>query len=244
MANMHLMLFLCLVAPLSMMLSVLRGRSRALLAFLLTGTVMCLLAGEINGLIANRTDLSFYFMTVNITPIVEEILKALPIIYIAFLICPSRQLLLEASVAVGVGFATMENTYLIFDYGSSLTIGELLARGFGAGMMHGICTLAVGFSMTFVEKNRKMSCAGTVASLSVAIIYHSVYNIMVQSQYPIIGILLPAITYLPLIPLMIRNRNGAANRTDEQQKKDSDMSPGMNGTELSEQPENVGEFRQ
>ena len=201
----HLMLFVCLTAPLSMMLFIYKGRHRSVLAFLLAGIFMCLFAGEINGLIRNSTGSTLRFLTVNITPIVEEILKALPIVFIAFLIKPERQFLLESSIAVGVGFATMENVCLLFDSASLISAGTILARGLGAGMMHGVSTLAVGYSMTIASADRKLSYTGTVAALSASIIYHSIYNIMVQSDYPILGVLLPVVTFVPLL-LLMRNR--------------------------------------
>lgn len=188
-----------------MMLFIFKGRSRALLGFLLAGIFTCLFAGEINGLIRNGTGLPLRFLTVNITPVVEELLKAIPILFIAFLYRPKRQFLLEASIAVGVGFATMENTCLLFTASSALSAGTILARGFGAGMMHGVSTLAVGYSMTVVSSDRKLSYTGTVAALSAAIIYHSIYNIMVQSVYPLLGILLPIATYIPLVMVMRKN---------------------------------------
>lgn len=212
MENIHLMLFICLAAPLAMMLFVLKGRSRALLGFLLTGIFMCLFAGEINGVIRESTTLTTHFLTVNVTPIVEEILKAFPVIFIAFLFKPERQFLLESAVAIGVGFATMENMALLTDAYSSFSIGLVLARGFGAGMMHGVSTLAVGYSMTIASSDRKLSFAGTVAALSAAIIYHSIYNIMVQSQYPVLGILLPIATFIPMMIVLINRRN---NRSTE-----------------------------
>ena len=201
----HLMIFLCLVAPLSMMLFIFKGRPRALLGFLLTGIFMCLFAGEINGLMKSGTELSVRFLTVNITPIVEEILKALPIVFTAFLMRSDRQLLLEGSIAVGVGFATMENACLLFDSAPFISAWTIVARGLGAGMMHGVSTLAVGYSITNVSSDRKLSYAGTVAALSVAIIFHSIFNIMVQSEYPILGILLPIVSFIPL-QLIIRSK--------------------------------------
>ena len=207
MENTNLMLFFCLSAPLSMMIFVFKDRARTILAFILTGLFMCLFAGEINGLIGNITKTSPYFLTVNITPIVEEVLKALPVVFFAFVLKPERQLLLECSVAVGVGFATMENSCVLFEYAMSISAGTIIARGIGAGMMHGISTLAVGYSMEFVRSDRKLSYTGTVAALSVAIIYHSIYNILVQSDYPMIGILLPIITYIPLIFAVNRTKN-------------------------------------
>lgn len=207
MENPHLILFICLAAPLSMMLLIFKGRSRALLGFLLAGIYLSLFAGEINGLLLSETGLSHRFLTVNITPVVEEILKAIPVVFIAFLIKPDRQFLLECSIAVGVGFATMENACLLFGSASALSAGTILARGFGAGMMHGISTLAVGFSMTVASSDKKLSYTGTVAALSAAIIYHSIYNIMVQSAYPLLGILLPIATYIPLIIVMSKKRS-------------------------------------
>ena len=211
MGDSHLMLFICLAAPLSMMLLIFKERSRAILTFLLTGIFMCLFAGEINGLILSGTELDMHFLTVNITPVVEEILKAVPVVFIAFLMKPDRQLLLEGAVAVGVGFATMENVCLIFDSTSVLSTWLLVARGFGAGMMHGVSTLAVGYSMTIVGSDRKLSYTGTVAALSTAIIYHSIYNILVQSDRPILGILLPVVTLIPL-PAVLNNRRKAHKR--------------------------------
>lgn len=200
------MLFICLAAPLSMMLFVFKGRSRALLGFLLAGIFICLFAGEINGLIRSGTDLSIWFLSVNITPVVEEILKAVPIVLIAFLTKPDRRFLLEGSIAVGVGFATMENTCLLFSSASVISAGTIIARGVGAGMMHGVSALAVGFSMTVASSDRKLSYTGTVAALSAAIIYHSIYNIMVQSSYPLLGILLPVATYIPLVIIVSRKK--------------------------------------
>lgn len=208
MENSHLMLFFCLTLPLSMMLFIFKGSARKNLGFLLTGIFMCLFAGQINGLVLSETQLSLRFLTVNITPIVEETLKAIPIVFIAFLFKPDRQLLLESSIALGVGFATMENTCLLFDSSAGLTAETIIARGLGAGMMHGISALAVGVSMTFAANEKKLSYTGTMAALSAAIIYHSIYNIMVQSAYPLLGILLPIITFIPIIIAINGRRHG------------------------------------
>lgn len=203
----HLIIFICLTAPLSMMLFIFKGRSQAILGFLLAGIFMCLFAGEINGLIRNETELTMRFLTVNVSPIVEEMLKAIPVVYIAFLIKPNRQFLLECSIAVGVGFATMENVCLLFDSASFISAGTIIARGLGAGMMHGVTTLAVGYSMTFVSSDKKLAYTGTIAALSASTIYHSIYNIMVQSEYPALGILLPIVTYIPFLIVISKKRN-------------------------------------
>lgn len=198
----NLMLFVCLAAPLSMMLFIFKGRSRQILGFLFAGIFMCMLAGEINGLFLSMAESDYWFLTVNVTPIVEEVLKALPVVLIAFAFKPERQFLLESSIMVGVGFATMENACLLFGSSNVLSSWVIVSRGLGAGMMHGVSTLAVGYSMTFASARRKLSYIGTIAALSMAIIYHSIYNIMVQSDYPLLGILLPVVTFIPFMILL------------------------------------------
>lgn len=206
MEHAHLIIFVCLLTPLSMMLFIFKKQSRAALGFLIIGLFMCLFAGEINSLIQKGSGWSNYLMTTNITPFVEEVLKAAPILFTALMFKPDRRFLLENSIASGVGFATMENACLMFDQASSLSAVSLIARGFGAGMMHGISTLAVGYYMTFVTTNKKLSCTGTIAALAAASIYHSIYNIIVQSSYPVLGILLPTVTYIPLIIILNKNK--------------------------------------
>ena len=45
---------------------------------------------------------------------------------------------------------------------------------------------------------------GTFALLSAAIIYHATYNLLVQSEYQYVGILLPLATYISLLILLKR----------------------------------------
>lgn len=67
--------------------------------FLLTGMFMCVFSGEINGLITGITGLDMQEIPVNIAPLTEEIAKAIPIVFAAFLMKPSKQALIEFSLA-------------------------------------------------------------------------------------------------------------------------------------------------
>ena len=40
--------------------------------------------------------------------------------------------------------------------------------------------------------------------MSLAITYHGVYNVLVQSEYRMAGILLPIVTYIPIVIYMRR----------------------------------------
>ena len=62
----------------------------------------------------------------------------------------------------------------------------------------------VGWGISYIRKRRKFFFCGTFALLSTAIIYHAIYNLLVQSEYQYVGILLPLATYIPLIIILKR----------------------------------------
>ena len=203
MGNLNLILFISFAAPLLMSLFVCKGKARTLLTFLFIGTVVCLFCGEFSVIIMNMLhfdDRQYY--TSNFTPLFEELFKALPILVYAFMFKPKKRTLLECSILVGVGFAVLENAFILGGSSGSVSVVNALIRGFGAGMMHGVCTLAVGYGMTFVHTRRKLFYTGTVALLAVAMIYHSVYNTLVQSSHQFVGFILPVITFIPVLILL------------------------------------------
>ena len=202
MGNLNLILFISFAAPLIMTLFICRGKSRTLLAFLFIGTVVCLFCGEFNAFILRLLPFDLKYYTSNFTPFFEEVFKALPILVYAFLFKPKKRTLLECSILVGVGFAVLENAFILGGTASSVSVENALIRGFGAGMMHGVCTLTVGYGMTFVHTKQKLFYTGTTALLAVAMIYHSVYNTLVQSNHPLVGFLLPVTTFIPVLVIL------------------------------------------
>ncbi|MCQ2451344.1 MAG: PrsW family intramembrane metalloprotease [Clostridia bacterium] len=196
MGNLNLILFISFAAPLLMTLFVCKGKARTLLIFLALGTVVCLFCGELSTVIMKMLPFDRKYYTANFTPLFEEVFKAIPILVYAFLYKPKKRDLLECSVLVGVGFAVLENAFILAGAASTVSVANALIRGFGAGMMHGVCTLAIGYGMTFVHTKRKLFYTGTTALLTVAVIYHSVYNTLVQSEHQLVGFILPAVTFI------------------------------------------------
>ena len=101
----------------------------------------------------------------------------------------------------------LENAFYMLT-SNSFNMFDGIIRAFGAGLMHGMCTLLVGVGISFVKKKRKLFAVGTFGLLSTAIVYHGIYNILIQSEYSIIGALLPIATYIPFFiwRLMIKYR--------------------------------------
>lgn len=222
MENLNFQLFVVIFVPLLMVLYLLKGKSRIIITFLLIGLYVCLFAGEMNGWLMEFLGENRFYMTISITPIVEEILKALPVLVFAFLFKPDRQLLLECAMTCGIGFAIQENVYILSGAVNNISMVWALSRGIGAGLMHGICTLAIGVGLSFIKTKKKLFYTGTFALLLTAIIYHASFNLLVQSNYPIVGLILPLSTYIPLM-FALRKRGiiGAKAKETEEGKKEN-----------------------
>lgn len=108
-------------------------------------------------------------------------------------------------MAIGIGFAVLENAYYLLNDPGLGMLGAMI-RAFGAGLMHGMCTLLVGVGISFVKKKRKLFFVGTFGLLSTAIVYHGIYNILIQSRFDVIGALLPIATYTPFFIWRICNK--------------------------------------
>jgi RsiW-degrading membrane proteinase PrsW (M82 family) len=183
-------------------------KSRLPISFMLIGIFVSVFVAEINGLLRTFLYMDNFEFTIIVTPITEEILKALPILIYATMISDKRENLFTAAMATGIGFAVLENAfYLLND--SAFNMMDAVIRAFGTGLMHGMCTLLVGVGISFAKKRSKIFVVGTFALLSIAITYHGIYNMLVQSSYEVVGFLLPIITYIPFLiwRFKIKNRN-------------------------------------
>ena len=201
MEDLILNLFIGIAAPLAMMIFICRGDTRRLLLFLLFGMTVCYAAGWLNEFTRLALGLEVEIASTGLGPMAEELTKALPVLVYAFLFKPKRRTLLECSAMVGVGFAILENAIYFL---SGVNLLYALGRGFGSGMMHCVCTITVGYGVSFVHVRRKLFYTGTVGLLSAAIIYHSVYNTLVQSDYQLYGLFLPIITFFLVLLLLDR----------------------------------------
>lgn len=192
-------LFISIFFPLFLMMLLVEKRARHPIVFVLIGIFVSVFASEVNGALLNLLHMNRHDATITLAPITEEVLKAFPILFYAITISDRKEKLFTASMATGIGFAILENAYyLIINY-QTFSILSALIRGFGTGLMHGMCTLLVGFGISFIRKRRKLFVVGVFALLTTAVTYHAIFNMLVQSTHPIFGALLPLVTYLPFV---------------------------------------------
>lgn len=210
MDDMIYILFISIFIPIMLMANLIEKKARLPLVFVLVGIFISLFAAEVNSSLRALLPLSRYELTIIVTPMTEEVLKALPVLFYALVISDKAETLFTASMAVGIGFAVLENIYYLFHV-ETWNILDAMFRAFGAGLMHGMCTLLVGAGITFVKKKRKLFWVGTFALLSTAIIYHGIYNMLVQSHYVVIGHLLPISTYIPFLIWRLKKKHFKKN---------------------------------
>ena len=198
-------LFVAISIPILLMALLVDKKSRLPIVFILIGIFVSVFASEVNGLLVKLLAMDMYSVTIIVNPVTEELLKMLPILYYALVISDKKEKLFTASMAIGIGFAILENAFYLLSYPNFSMLSAVI-RAFGAGLMHGMCTLLVGVGISFVKKKRKLFAVGTFGLLSTAIVYHGIYNILIQSEYSIVGALLPIATYIPFVIWRIKYR--------------------------------------
>jgi len=201
MGSLIYILFICVDIPLLVSMPLFEKKARINVLFFVVGSFMCMFVSTVNGFIRNFFGGDLFMVTTTYTPITEEILKAIPVLLYAFLFTSNRKDLLSVSIATGIGFAILENAFIIINNISSVSIFWAVTRVFGASLMHAMCTGAIGLGCSFIGKRKKLFITGIFALATTSITYHGIFNALIQSEYSIFGYLLPVITFIAIVIL-------------------------------------------
>ena len=210
MESLTVILFLCVCIPILPAVILLPDkRSKLFLGYLLIGMTVCLIASWLNALLLELADGNAFYATANMTPVLEEIIKAAAVLYYALCFSDDRDTLLSLSLAVGLGFALLENMVILTQNLETVTISWALARGLGAAQMHAACTALVGMGISYVRKRKKLFYCGTFSLLIAAVIFHSIFNVLVQSDYRYLAFVWAALLFVPqIVSAVRRHKNG------------------------------------
>ena len=220
MAELILILFVCFFIPMVMSLFLIKGESKITLLFMMIGTFVCLFASYINGFAESISDdLTRMQLTYIVTPVVEEVLKAIPVVIFVFMFKPAKEHLLNCAMILGIGFSILENAYILASNIEYVTITWAIVRGIGAGLMHGVSTLMVGYGLSYVRVRRKLALTGTYGLLILATMYHACFNLLIQSDYRFYGILMPIMTFIPILLILYRKKQNVAKESEVQKNE-------------------------
>lgn len=201
-------ILVCLAAPLVIAALCMGKTQLRVLLFILAGMVSCLLSAYINTFFAALCGADTVQAITGITPVVEEIMKILPLIFYLLVLEPKSEDIRTSTLIVAAGFATFENICYLIENGAE-DLSFLLIRGFGAGSMHIACGAIVGCGIVYIWREPWLKFAGTGGLLVVAIGLHAIYNVLVVAggtmQYAAYALPLFTVVGSALLPRLNRS---------------------------------------
>ena len=188
-------ILICIAIPLLIAILFIGASTRRFLLNFVMGMVVCLLSAYVSGFINYMTGIGSEDMAVFYSPLIEEILKLLPLLFYLFVFEPELDKLFTAALGLGLGFATFENCCYILSSGAS-DVTYILIRGMAVGVMHLVCAIVLVLGLNTARYFKVLSLPGVVGALSLSMIFHGLYNVLVSqdgiSSY--LGYSIPVIT--------------------------------------------------
>ena len=187
-------IFLCLALPLILSLFFIRARARSFPLFIVAGMSVCLLSAYVSSFFMGYCEADARATVIEITPVCEEILKLLPLLFYQLIFEPKPKELPGAALAIAVGFATFENVCYLTENGAE-DFTFLLIRGISAGALHILCGALSGYGIARVFRHRWLALTGTVGILGACIGFHGIYNLLITAEgaWKIAGYLFPSV---------------------------------------------------
>ncbi|MBQ2677386.1 MAG: PrsW family intramembrane metalloprotease [Firmicutes bacterium] len=213
-------IYVCLAAPIFIAILAVGRNPRRAMTFILGGMTVCLLSSYISTFLAGVSGADAEAAAINISPIVEEIMKFLPVLFYMVVFEPEEKgKAVGALLMIAIGFATFENVCYLTQNGAGHLL-FLTVRGFGTGTMHVVCGMLVSAGLLFMWEQRWLRAFGIMGLLSLAITYHGIYNMMVSQQGVVayVGYGIPIVS--ALILLVQKNKMFRAQRRQTVNKTD------------------------
>ena len=192
-------ILMCIAIPLILSLLFVQGEVRRYVAAFLLGMGVCLIAAYISGFLNLVTDMGENDTSIFLSPVVEELMKLMPLLFFLLMFTPKDRTLTMLAVAIGAGFATFENCCYILTSGTE-SLSYVLIRGLAVGVMHIVSVLALAIWLILAKRLGVFSFPAVVGGLALAMIFHALYNLLVSEPgiSSAVGYLLPLLTAIGL----------------------------------------------
>lgn len=189
--------YICMLAPLVVAYICATKEQKCIILFMICGMTSCLLSAYINLFFAQIYQVDMITASLEITPLVEEIFKLLPIVFYLLIFEPKSKDIFSAALMTAIGFVLLENICYLVEHGAD-DLQPLLIRGFGAGAMHIVCGTIMAYGLLFSWKRLWLRALGTLGMLCIAVTYHAEYNLLMSGGQieRLIGLMLPITTIL------------------------------------------------
>jgi hypothetical protein len=160
----------------------LKKKQRMLMYYLFWGFFSAIVVYFVYDSLSNM-GIQFVYQEVTLTPMLEEFIKAFPLIAL-FLLTGKKfeKYILPFAMASGVGFSILGN-YLFAMNSANLQVNTILyaiMRAGGSSLMEGCCTAIIGYGIYLIKDMDKKALPALLIGLyAVAVIIHALYNLLV-----------------------------------------------------------------
>ena len=192
-----------MIVPVIVTLVFVKGNARRLELNFIIGMLACLLGAYISGFFNAVSGMGVEDTAIFVSPVVEEGMKFLPLLFYFYMFEPDDDSLFLAAVGLGAGFASYENVcYMVSSGAESLSF--LLIRGLAVGVMHIVSVYSSVLGLVIARRLKAMRVSSVVGALSLSMLFHGTYNLLVSapgfSSY--IGFALPLLTAVVMLIAM------------------------------------------
>jgi len=198
-------ILICMVVPLILAVFFVRGNARQCVVSFLLGMAGCLLGAYVSGFLDVAAGMGVEDTAIFISPVIEEIMKFLPLLFYFLMFDPADNHLFHAAVGIGAGFASFENVCSMITYGTE-SLGFLLIRGLAVGVMHIVSVFALVLGLVITRRFKAMRLASVLGALSLSMLFHGTYNLLVSEPgiTSFIGYALPIIAACAMLVIYRR----------------------------------------
>jgi RsiW-degrading membrane proteinase PrsW (M82 family) len=172
-------ILICIVFPIIISGLFVRGNARRLAFSFVTGMLVCLISAYLSGYVGYLGVTDIEETAIFISPIIEEIIKFIPLIFYILLFEPADDSFYVFATGIGAGFATFENCCYILTKGAE-SLPFVMVRGMAVGVMHIVSIIALASGLVIIRRFKALSIAGIMGSLSMAVMFHALYNLLVS----------------------------------------------------------------
>ena len=192
-------ILICMAVPLLLTLFFVRGNARQFVLNFLLGMAACLLGAYVSGFVDAASGMGVEDTAVFISPVTEEIMKFLPLLFYFLMFDPEDDNLFHAAIGIGAGFASFENVCSMISSGTE-NLGFLLIRGLAVGVMHIVSVFALALGLVIAKRFKALRLASMAGALSLSMLFHGIYNLLVSQPgaTSVIGYVLPLLIALIL----------------------------------------------
>lgn len=170
---------ICIAVPLVIASFFVGGGAKRFVTAFVSGMTVCLLSAYIGGYFAQVSGMGAQDTAIFLSPVLEEIMKLMPVLFYLFVSEPRDRNLMMVAVGIGAGFATFENCCQLLSGGAG-SLTYVMIRGFAAGVMHVASLFALSMALVFLRRYQAFTLAVVIGALSLSASVHALYNLLVS----------------------------------------------------------------